>query len=211
MRRLALLTTAVVAGLASAGPADAGEFRGGLWAGANIASLEIEGEPESERDSRTAGAFGGVIAWRPGESWSLELRPAYVGSGAKVLVEGNQVEIRASYFELPLLVTRDLGSGRARPYLMAGFALGFRSSAEAVFGGQEQDIADDFAGTDTSLRLGAGLRLAKVAGQPFLEVEYARGFKDLNAQQTGLGADTGAIRNRGVQIRAGFSFGFGNN
>jgi hypothetical protein len=106
-----------------------------------------------------------------------------------------------------LLITRELGAGRVRPYLLAGGALGRRSSAKAVSGTQEQDISDDFAGSDASLRAGAGVRLRSVAAQPFLEVEYTHGFKDLNTRGGGLGSAVGAIRNRGLQLRGGISFG----
>ncbi len=129
-----------------------------------------------------------------------------MGRGAKVLIGGSQAVIEAELIELPLLATRDLARGRARPYLLAGAAIGWLTSAKAVLGSVEEDILDDFEGTDASVRLGAGVRLASVSGQPFVEVEYTHGLSDANRGE-GLGAGVGAIRNRGVQFRGGFTFG----
>lgn len=201
VRALAAAGMAAIAGAATA------EVRLGFSAGLNLASLEIENLPDDEHEGRTAPALGAALSWRPSEAWSLELRPSYVGRGAEVLIAGTQVDVEATLFEFPLLVTRDLGSARVRPYLLAGAALGFLSSAKAVVGTVEEDVEDDFASTDASLRIGAGARLANVSGQPFVEVEYTHGLTDLNEQRGGLGADVGAIRNRGVQIRGGVSFG----
>jgi Outer membrane protein beta-barrel domain len=208
MRRRAWVLMAATS-VTMAGAARAAELRAGVWGGANVASLEIEGAPRDERESRTAAAFGALFAWRPAEAWSLELRPAYVGRGAMVDVEGARADIRSNFVELPLLVTRDLGGSRVRPYLLAGAALGHRTSAKAVFGSDEQDISDDFARTDVSLRAGAGLRARLSHAQPFLAVEYMHGLKDLNPQRAGIGSGVGSIKNRGIQVRAGVSFGFG--
>jgi hypothetical protein len=197
----------VAAGMTVTAGTVGAEVRLGVSGGLNVASLEIEDLSDDERDSRTAAAIGAVLAWRPGEAWSVELRPAYVARGAKVLIQGSQVAIEAALFELPLLVTRDLGKGRVRPYLLAGAALAHLTSAKAVLGSVEEDILDDFERTDASLRAGAGLRMANVSGQPFVEVEYTHGLTDLNAENAGLGAGVGAIQDRGVQIRGGFSFG----
>lgn len=198
----------VLAGLIADG-AQAGELRLGAWLGPNVASLDIEGVPEAERESRTDLAAGGVLGWRWNSGWSLQLRPSYAGRGARVQIEGAQADISAGYFELPLLVTRELGSGRARPYLLAGAAFAQRTSAKAKFGATEIDIDDDFESSDASLRFGAGLRGNRDGAEPFVEVEYTHGLKDLNTAGAGLGSEVGAIRNRGFQIRAGVSFGLG--
>lgn len=204
MKRAVLLLSV---GLLATPERAAAEVRAGAWAGPNIASLDIEHVSEADRESRTALAVGAVVAWRPGPAWSLELRPSYVGRGSKVRIQGASASIEAWLWEFPLLLTRDLGAGRVRPYLLAGGALGHLSSAKAVFGASEQDILDDFERTDLSLRAGAGARLFAVAGQPFVEVEYTHGLSDANSNGQGLGQDVGAIRNRGIQIRGGFSFG----
>jgi hypothetical protein len=203
MRRT--LWAVVAAGILMTAGSVAAEVRLGLSAGLNVASLEIEGRPGDEIETRTVPAFGASLAWRPG-AWSLELRPAYVGRGAKVLIGGSQVAIEATLVEFPLLVTRDLGQARVRPYLLAGAALASLTSAKAVLGSIEEDIEDDFGKTDASLRAGAGVRLAGVPAQPFLEVEYTHGLTDVN-EGAGIGAEVGAIRNRGLQIRGGLSFG----
>ncbi len=197
----------VLVGVAAAVAVDAGaaELRLGAWGAVNFSSLEIE-RLQPEPDGRTAAAFGVAFAWRPNPAWSLELRPSHVGRGARVLVAGSPVDIEATVLELPLLVTRDLGHGRLRPYLLGGAALGHVSTATARFGSTEQDIVDDFERTDASLRAGVGLGWRASSVQPFLEVEYTHGLSDLNGG-TGLGSAVGAIRNRGVQVRGGVSFG----
>lgn len=210
MRR-SMSALVVGAGLAFGTGAGAGEVRLGVWAGPNLATLQIEDAPEDAREKRTAAAFGSVLAFRFAAGWSLELRPSHVGRGAKIRIAGSQSVIQGTYVEFPLLITRELGAGRVRPYLLAGVALARRSSAKAVSGTHEQDISDDFEGSDASLRAGAGMRFRSVAAQPFLEVEYTHGFKDLNARGGGLGSAVGAIRNRGLQLRGGISFGIGKH
>jgi hypothetical protein len=207
MRRVALAWL-VGAGLAGATTAWA-EARAGAWAGVNFATLEIEDLAAGDRQSRTTAGVGALLAWRFADVWSLELRPGYVGRGAEVRIAGRPVAIEAALVEVPLVATRDLGRGTLRPYLLAGFAMGFQSSAEVVLGSTRQDISGDFQDTDASLRAGGGLRLSRVAGQPFVEVEYTHGLTDVNASRSGLGSDVGAIRNRGVQVRGGISFGIG--
>ena len=200
-----LLLTVILAMSASTSPA--AEWRLGGVFGANLASLEIKGVPDSENKRRTAGAVGAVLSLRPSDSWSIEVRPGYTGGGAKVVVEGAQATFRAGYLDVPILLTKDLGSGSARPYLLAGFAFSHLSSAKVKLPTGTVDIKNDFEGSDTSLRIGAGFRASKAAGQPFVEVDYTRGFKNLNSQASGVGAEVGAIRNRGLQIRIGFSAG----
>jgi hypothetical protein len=186
------------------------EIRLGGWLGANTSTLRFEEAPPGLGTKSATLVSGGVIlAWRAGERFSLELRPGSVGRGADVQVEGVRTEIRSRSFEVPLLAAFDLTRGRVRPYLTAGLAVGFRSSATATSPRGEEDIAGDFESTETSLRAGAGVRFGAVAGVPFLEIEYAQGLNDLNAQRTGLGTGLGAIRSRGVEVRAGFSFPLG--
>lgn len=203
MKRLML--TVVLA--MSASMSFAAEWRLGGVFGANLASLEIKGVPDNENKRRTSGAVGAVLSLRPSDSWSIEVRPGYTAGGAKVVVEGAEATFQAGYLDVPVLVTRDLTSGSTRPYLLAGFAFSHLSSAKVKLRTGTVDIKDDFEGSDTSLRLGAGLRASRSAGQPFIEVEYARGFRNLNTQASGLGAGVGAIRNRGLQFRIGFSVG----
>lgn len=197
-------------GLSLAASGAFAEIRVGGWVGANATTLRIEdAPPDLETQRVTRPSVGGILAWRTGDRFSLELRPGSVGRGADVQVEGVRTEIQSRSFEVPLLATFDLTRSRVRPYLTAGLAVGFRSSATATSPRGEEDIADDFESTETSLRVGAGVRFAAVSGAPFIEVEYAQGFNDLNAQGTGLGTGLGAIRNRGVEVRAGFSFPLG--
>ncbi len=200
-----LMLTVVLAMSASMSPA--AEWRLGGVFGANLASLDIKGVPDNENKRRTSGAVGAVLSLRPSDSWSIEVRPGYTGGGAKVVVQGTQATFQAGYLDVPVLLTKDLSSGSTRPYLLAGFAFSHLSSAKVKLATGTVDIKNDFEGSDTSFRIGAGLRASKSAGQPFIEVEYARGSKNLNSQASGLGAEVGAIRNRGLQIRVGFSVG----
>lgn len=207
--RPGVLAALAGASLAVATGVSASEVRLGAWGGPNLARLEIEDLADSDHEGRTALAMGALLSWRPARAWSLELRPAYVGRGAKVRIAGGQATIEASLIEVPLLVTRDLGGGRVRPYILAGAAIGRSVSAKAVFASREQDISDDFEKTDVSLRAGAGMSLRDMSGQPFFEIEYTHGMTDVNSRSRGLGAGVGSIHNRGIQIRLGVSFGLG--
>jgi hypothetical protein len=189
--------------------AAAGDVRVGALVGPNWTTLRIEsGPPDLEVKKHTGIAVGAVLAWRPRESWSVELRPSYVGRGSRTVVAGQSVDIRTPFVDLPVVITQDLGSGRLRPYVLAGGAVGFRTSATADFPSGEQDVGDDFASTDASLRFGTGLRWVTASSQPFLEVEYTLGLTDLNGG-TGLGTGLGPIRNRGFQVRGGLAFRLG--
>jgi hypothetical protein len=198
---------AVAVCLAGAPAASAGEWRFGISAGAALSKLTISGLPAGEIDRRTGGAVAAIAAFRPSDRWSIEFRPGHAGGGARVVVSGAKAEIVANYFELPLLVTRDLGSSNARPYVFTGVALSSLTSAKAKLPTGSTDIQRDFADSDVSFRLGAGVRRAGSGVQPFVEFDYAWGTKDVNKERSGLGAEVGAIENRSAQIRAGFTFG----
>lgn len=208
MRRAAW-TILWVASLGAPIEAAAGEIRVGVFGGANRTTIRIEnGPPDLQLTRYTGLAVGGVVAFRPGDSWSIEFRPSYVARGTKALVAGENTEIRTPFVELPVLVTQDLGTGRVRPYVLAGGAIGFRTSATAESPSGKQDVADDFESTDASLRFGTGLRWESARSAPFVEVEYTLGLSDLN-RTTGLGTGLGPIRNRGFQVRAGLGFRLG--
>jgi hypothetical protein len=192
--------------------APAAEWRLGATGGASLASVRIDDAPvDLQLSSRTSFALGGLVSWRPSGAWSLELRPSYVGRGTGAVIDAADTEIEARFVELPLLLTRELGRGRVRPHLLAGAAIGRMTSARAVSTGTDADVTDDFARTDVSLRLGAGLRFPRSQTEPFVEAEYAWGLSDLNSEAKGLGAGLGPIRNRGLQVRAGISFRLGGD
>lgn len=206
MNRTHALLLAAIA-LAAASPATAGEKRFGISAGLNLSTLQIAGLSASEVKGRTGGAFAAIFSFRPSDRWSVELRPGFTSGGAKVLVEGASAQIVANYIDVPLLVTRDLGSSRTRPYLLAGVAVSSLTSAKAKLPTGSVDIKRDFEDTDLSFRLGVGIRRSGDGSRPFLEFEYAWGTKDANAKRSGLGAGVGSIENRSAQVRAGVTFG----
>jgi hypothetical protein len=204
------MTMLLAVSLGAAEHAAAAELRAGGFLGAHLATIRIgDAPPDLEPTKRTSLALGALLAWRLGESWSIELCPSYLVRGAHVPIASQDVEIRAPFLELPVLATLELTHGRARPFLLAGAGIGIRTSATAVTPSGEQDIGDDFGSTDASLHLGAGMRFPAASAQPFVEVEYAWGLKDLNANASGLGSGLGTIRHRGLQIRAGLSFQLG--
>jgi len=99
-------------------------------------------------------------------------------------------------------------TGSLRPYLVVGPSIGYRTGATTtdVITGEEQDIEDedDIETWDYGVTAGGGLGYAVGRATIFAEGRYTLGLADLD------GPDPDAsLKNRGVQILAGFTVPFG--
>ncbi len=190
----------VCAALVSAAPATA-ELGVGAFAGPNIARLAAPDlQPGIDLRHRTSFAAGGLLSWSPSDRWTLELQPMFVRRGATARDSDEEVDIRIDYFDVPVLVKRDLGQGRVRPYVLGGFGVGFRTAARIINGDEREDIEDDVRGHDWSVRVGAGVRVPAGRAAILLEVDHAWGLVDINRSGQPV---FGATKNRGFQLRVG--------
>jgi hypothetical protein len=198
----------VCVALASAAPATA-EISVGAFGGPNIATLAApDVQLGIELRHRTSFAAGGLLSWTPRAGWTLELQPMFVRRGATARDPDEEVDIRIDYFDVPVLVKRDLGHARVRPYVLGGFGVGFRTAAEIVDGNERQDIEDDVEGHDWSVRLGAGVRVPAGRAAVILEADHAWGLVDINRSGQPV---FGATKNRAFQLRVGVSIPVGGN
>ncbi|MBN1780390.1 PorT family protein [bacterium] len=211
----------------------AGEKRLGALGGINIATLagDIDG---AEPSSMTLGAFGAILEMPLGEQFMLCLEPVFIQKGAKYKVTAEpdgyddyyyyfdffddiEYKINASYFEIPILLKKPLGSGNAKPYILAGPSLGILSSAEIEIsfmglGGFDIDVKDYCTSFDIGLTFGGGIGLPFGNNILFAECRYTLGLTDIfeGADDEDLELEDVELKNRGIQIMGGFTFPLGN-
>lgn len=183
----------------------------GPMVGLNLA--KFGGEDVGDVDTRTgfqAGIYaslplGKVVAIAPSLAYSQEGTKGDVGGGVTTT-------FKLSYLELPVMLKLSAplqGSGKIRPYVMAGPAVAFELSCrlEASNGSQSAsaDCDDDQVNLDTrkvlfGVHFGAGIEIDRV----FIGAKYQLGLTSLD--------DTGGVdvKNRVIAIMAGYGFRLGH-
>jgi len=173
--------------------------------GFNIASINVKPEISSE-DYKSRGAFaiGAVVEYELMDNLSARAEPMIIGKGASVKENGNKSAYAVSYLELPLLIKYDieLSNPDFVPYALAGPSIGFLTSANVKSNGNKSDIKDETKGIDFSFTFGAGLQAPMGNFTPFVEVRYALGFSNINAE-VDIDPDEAKVRNRGLFIGVG--------
>jgi hypothetical protein len=187
--------------------------------GLNLARFDTEITPSEKLSNYTGIGLGGILDLRLANNVALRLQPMYLQKGAKL--ESDELpdvefKIKLAYIELPMLLKLAFGKGASRPYLLAGPALGFSTSAKIAvkaFGAPELavDAKEFFKKIDFTLALGAGLSLAAGRNAIFVEGRYAFGIANIAEDVTDeQGAVVeGNVKTRGIQIMAGVLFPLG--
>ncbi len=165
-------------------------------------------------DRRTLYGLGGVLDVRLNERWSLRTEPMFLQKGAQN-VDGDNVSFKGEYLEVPLFLKLSLGSGSARPYLMAGPSVGFRLNSEITVDNAE--IADTFDADDVTesvdfgVDFGAGLSLRLSGVSLFVEGRYDLGVTDVfkGGEIAGQVSDDADVFTRGLQTMAGITIPLG--
>lgn len=185
----------------------------------------------SEGDVKWKTGFGaGLIATFPlNDRFALQVEPMFMQRG--VGLEGSENDggdtysikqnIRLSFIDVPVLVRAAFGSGNLRPYIAAGPYAGYLLSAKAKidearfngqpvdgFEGQEEDVKDDLKSFDFGLNFGGGLSIPAGRGNLMVEALYNLGLSNLEDSGDNTEAVSDA-RNRGVMVKAAYSFPIG--
>ena len=204
---MALLVIAAVGASLAPRSAEA-QGRIGVFGGSNFAHVTTDAlPPEVDLSSRTGFQAGGLVGWDLGPRLSLELQPMFQSKGSTVRISEQGVtavaHARFNYLELPLLVKYSMGSGRVRPYVLAGPTLGFSRSAKVEILGVEEDIKDQIKSTDFGVGFGGGVRMPAGRTTLFAEGQYTLGLK--NIYKPDPGEETEMAKNRGFQLKIGMS------
>lgn len=186
----------------------------GVKAGVNFGTItefaDAVGDLGLETGRRTGLVFGGYLSHPL--SGNLFIQPEVLLVQKGITVSGGVFEIpvdakvKLTYLEIPVLFQYRFGSGAAIPYVFAGPALGFNTSARfntSVFGlggDEDEDVSDEVRDIETSLLFGGG-----VMGKWWLgEFRYTEG---LSAVNEGGSADFDRdVRNRGISAVFGVRF-----
>jgi opacity protein-like surface antigen len=154
------------------------------------------------RDAIDSLGVGAGLEWPLGNRLSLGAEALLVRKGTAQVDAGGWLHLR--YVEVPVLLRMNLAGAndRAAVYLLGGASLAFYVSGEQRSDGETSDVPDEaIGGNDTSLLVGAGLRLPLNGGwAAFAEVRLQQGLADI--------AQPGDVRYRtvGVSFLAGLRF-----
>ena len=165
-------------------------------------------------DRRTLYGLGGVLDVHLNERWSLRTEPMYLQKGAQN-IDGDNISFKGEYLEVPLFLKLSLGSGPARPYLMAGPSVGFRLNTEVIFDNAEIagtfDADDVTESVDFGVDFGAGLSLRLSGVSLFVEGRYDLGVTDVfkGGEIAGQVSDDADVFTRGLQTMAGITIPLG--
>lgn len=199
MKTKATVITLALIMLLAAG-AQAGPATFGVKAGVAIANLT--GDNTDGLNSKTGFMFGGFAAFPIGESISLQPEVLYVEKGTKFDEDNGtgtmvEVKLKLNYIDIPILFKYTMAGESARPYLLAGPSIGFKTSAKVSAEGQSADF-DYVKSTDFGLVFGAGVNFQRF----MLEGRYGLGLSNIND----FPGDPDSIKNAAWNFLLGVSF-----
>jgi hypothetical protein len=212
--------------LALSAPARA-EVGIGVLGGSSFASLsQHPAEAGLGFDRHPFFGAGAVADVRLGRRLSLRLEPMFLVKGSGFSIEPDlflfqsrvTARFRLSYLELPLLLRFSSGSGRIRPYVMAGPSYG-RLVRARVQGTDtkgkavDEDVMKEFKRSDLGLGFGAGLVIPAGRSSTFVQGRYTLGLLNIAREQEGGGEQEAGTRleNRTIQVMVGVTFPLGRH
>jgi hypothetical protein len=216
MARTAARLLTVLGGLALAAPL-AAETRIGALGGANFAEFWVHPEEPGAAWSRQAYPGAGVtLEIGLGDSVSLRLDPMYLVKGTDfsfapddfLFEQGLVGSIKLSYIELPVMFRLSARGGSVRPYALLGPSVGYLTAAKVRSMGHEADVQDQFEKIDFGIGVGAGLLFPAGRASIFVEGRYTFGLLDIS--KDAMDATPTTVKNRGIQVMAGFTIGLGH-
>ncbi|MBN2031224.1 PorT family protein [bacterium] len=185
----------------------------GVIGGVNIANVSIDADSVTT-SSITGLGIGGVLDLALSENVSICLEPMYLQKGTKQDMQEEittiNVQMKVNYIEIPILLKILLGSGNAKPYIMAGPTIGFVMSAnmEVSFLGMtaEGDIKDLMESLDYGVSFGGGIGFAMGNNTFFVEARYTMGLADVfkGGEFQGDIIPDEEVKTKGIQIMGGF-------
>ncbi len=182
----------------------------GFIGGLNLANVSIDPDMDVDWKNLNGLAAGGVLDFQLGDAASIRLEPMYLQKGTMAEEGDNKLEYKANYLEVPVLLKYALGSGEAKPFILAGPSIGYLLDAKlkATEGSEsmEMDIKDVTKSIDLSLNFGAGFLVPLGKNSCFITARYALGLTNANDDPEDSETD---IKTRGIQFLAGITFPLG--
>jgi len=200
-----------------------GDMTFGVMAGANLATLEQDPDPNEVDYGYKPGLLAGVFLEIPlSGGFSFEPQALYSQKGADVDGTGSNASldgsIRINYIEVPVLLKAKfpMASTQVTPFLFAGpsfaFKVGCTARGEIVTATGSEDCEEvgngtllDIKSTDIGLTGGGGIQF-NAGGYPLrLDVRYTWGLTNINDAPD---SDNREIKNRafGATIGLGFAW-----
>jgi hypothetical protein len=183
-----------------------GQIQLGVVAGVNMANISVTDGPEDlSFKTRMGFAAGAVACIGINEMIAIQVEPTYMQKGAKVEEDGEELGTeKLDYVDIPILAKVSFGQANAKPYILAGPALGILLSAkEESTDGESVDVKDNYKSIDFGINFGAGVGLLMGKNTLFLEGQYGLGLANI------LDVSDTKIKNKGIQIKAGITFPIG--
>ncbi|MFQ5639234.1 MAG: porin family protein [bacterium] len=192
----------------------------GVVVGVNLARFHL-GDEEIDLKTRTGFGIGGIFDFVLTKTATVRLAPFYIQKGAKQDVSNDpqldaaEIIFKITYFEVPVFLKIGSGSGPVRPYGLFGPSFGFNVSSEREIRGQDSENITDIETAinlfDIGVGIGGGLSFPVSKYLFFIEGRYALSILNVHQggkigfreESLGLGDE---IKNRGIQLMAGFSF-----
>lgn len=170
-------------------------------------TMKVDPKPSSEEYSGRFGiGIGAVLDRQLNDHLDLHTEPMFLPKGTIVDVDGDEVQFKFSYLELPVMVRYNFQrSGNVTPYAMAGPSLGYLTGAKFEYGGSEDDAKDEFKSFDFGIGFGGGAKIPKDNLELFAEARYVLGLANVHDDESN---NRTTINNRGVHVVFGFTVPF---
>jgi hypothetical protein len=180
MRRTHALAAAAALTLGLAAQARA-QVEVGVKAGLTFATIS-ESNLSPNFGNKTGFAAGVHFGIPLGSNFMLQPEGLIIQQGASVSTTGGDGDIKLTYFQVPLNLRLNFGSGSVRPFILAGPYAAFKLSCsiDDVLSTDCDDI--DVEGTDYGVDFGGGIRFSKL----FLEARYNLGLNDVSKLEEGF-------------------------
>jgi hypothetical protein len=189
-------------------------IRIGVQAGPNFATakfdppLDIEGPGGTKisPSGMTGLIVGALVQFNLGDWFTLQPEVAYIEKGAtysNVAGTGINVNLKASYIEIPVLAKINFNFGPLRVFGEAGPYLGFLLSSKITDGSGaiNTDMKSSTKGTDYGLDVGAGVAITGIPLiEPFADIRYSVGLANISS----VSSNTSKLS--GTQVRVGVTF-----
>lgn len=220
MKKLTMLLAALLV-LLVAGPGFAQNWSGGVKGGLGFSNL---GGDIEDLDSSLGFSVGGFLGTSLHEYFAVDVLAQYVQKGAEESVDGGDLEFNLDYIEIlvPATLTIPIQDSPITPRIYAGPALAFEITCElsASGGGVSADadcdqlfeatdgLIDDLEtkSVDFGVFFGGGVDFMVGNGALTLDLLYNLGLTNVNDTPD----DPTDVKNKNLQILAGYKFFFGS-
>lgn len=164
------------------------QVSGAVKIGANWSKIKFEEDGISgDTDMRTGLIVGAAVDVPIAPMFSFQPEFLYTQKGGKngILTDDDpdfEARVEVDMFQIPLLLKVGATAGPVRPFVVAGPAFGFVTSAKAKFEGDgfsdEEDLkeTDQVETVEVSGIFGGGIRF----GRGTIEYRYDHGFRDMD-------------------------------